>query len=167
MNRRLRYTLRRLASARRTRAEAMRNTVSYEQDLHAWAIEQAGLLRAGRFAEADIEHIAEEIESLGRSERRELASRLAVLLVHLLKWQVQPGYRSNSWRNTIREQRRSVAEHLEDNPSLRATLDVALARAWRNALAAAQNQTGLAEDAFPPACPFTAVQLFDPNFLPG
>ena len=69
----------------------------YDRDFYAWANEQAALLRAGRLTEADIENIAEEIESMGRSEKRELVGRLAILLQHLLKWQFQPGRRSASW----------------------------------------------------------------------
>ncbi|WP_083884722.1 DUF29 domain-containing protein [Thioflavicoccus mobilis] len=73
-------------------------TSLYERDFHAWASEQAGLLRAGKLAEADLPHIIEEIESMGRSEKRELVNRLVVLLLHLLKWRYQPGLRGNSWR---------------------------------------------------------------------
>ncbi|MCT6678023.1 DUF29 domain-containing protein, partial [Staphylococcus aureus] len=80
----------------------MSNSTLYEQDFYAWANEQAGLLRAGKLAQADIEHIAEEIESMGKTEKRELVSRLAVLLLHLLKWQFQPGRRGTSWQATIR-----------------------------------------------------------------
>ena len=74
----------------------------YERDFYAWANEQAALLRAGKLDSADIENIAEEIESMGRSEKRELINRLAVLLLHLLKWRFQPGLRGNSWRATYR-----------------------------------------------------------------
>ncbi len=95
----------------------MRNSQLYEHDFYAWANEQASLLRAGRLSEADIEHIAEEIDSMGRSEKRELVSRLKVLLAHLLKWQHQPGNRGNSWRLTIEEQWREVVDHLADNPA--------------------------------------------------
>jgi hypothetical protein len=77
----------------------------YEHDFHAWTEEQARLLRAGLTAEADLAHIAEEIESLGASERRELESRLKVLLQHLLKWQYRPKARSTGWAGTIAEQR--------------------------------------------------------------
>lgn len=63
---------------------------SYEKDVVAWAKEQAALLRAGQFSALDIEHLAEEIEDVGKSEQRELANRMAVLLAHLLKWQCQP-----------------------------------------------------------------------------
>src|ERR1700723_1229460 len=98
---------------------AMRNSLLYEQDFYAWANEQAALLRAGRVSDADLEHVADEIESMGRSEKRELVSRLKVLLTHLLKWQFQSTLRGTSWRLTIEEQRREVAEHLSDDPSLK------------------------------------------------
>ena len=73
----------------------MSNSAMFDEDFYAWANEQAGLLRAGKVSEADIGHIAEEIESMGRAEKRALVNRLKVLLLHLLKWQVQPGGRSN------------------------------------------------------------------------
>ena len=127
----------------------------YERDFYAWANEQAALLRAGRLSAADIDHIAEEIESMGRSEKRELTSRLAVLLAHLLKWQAQPERRGRSWLLTIREQRRQVAQVLGDNPSLRGRLPDIMADAYETALLAAQRETGLAETAFPAACPWS------------
>jgi Domain of unknown function DUF29 len=96
----------------------MTNAAGYDVDFYAWTIEQAGLLRAGRLSEADIENIAEEIESIGRSEKRELVNRLTVLLIHLLKWQAQPAFRDTSWRLTIAERRGRLVEHLKDNPSL-------------------------------------------------
>ena len=82
------------------------NKIAYDADFYGWANEQAALLREGRLNEADIENIAEEIESMGRSEKRELVSRLAVLLTHLLKWRYQPGGRGSSWRASIVVQRR-------------------------------------------------------------
>ncbi|HLB99535.1 MAG TPA: DUF29 domain-containing protein, partial [Acetobacteraceae bacterium] len=91
----------------------------YDRDFYAWANEQAALLRAGRLAEADLENIAEEIESMGRSEKRELNSRLRVLLMHLLKWRHQPMLRSKRWSNTIAAQRDDIVDHLADNPSLK------------------------------------------------
>ena len=141
-------------------------TGKYESDFYGWANEQAGLLREGRLAEADIENIAEEIESLGRSEKRELVNRLAVLLAHLLKWQFQPAWRGKSWRLTIKEQRRKIAEHLGENPSLRPNLEDAIARAYRDAIADAQKETSLNEDDLPATCPYTPEQIFDPKFLP-
>ena len=85
---------------------------NYDSDFYAWANEQAALLRAGRLGQADIEHIAQEIESMGRTEKRELVSRLRVLLRHLLNWRFQPTGRGSSWKASIRVQRLDLAEHL-------------------------------------------------------
>lgn len=138
----------------------------YEQDFYAWAHEQAALLRAGRLDEADIAHIAEEIDSLGRSEKRELINRLAVLLRHLLKWQHQPTLRSKSWQLTIKEQRLRLATHLADNPSLKAALDEAVGEAHRLAVIGAARETGFDEAMFPATCPFPAAAILDPDFWP-
>ena len=92
--------------------------IHYEKDFYAWTQEQANLIRQGKFNEIDTLHIIDEIESMGRSEKRALKSRLAVLLMHLLKWQYQPTFRGVSWTITIRNQRWEIAELLEDNPSL-------------------------------------------------
>ena len=139
---------------------------AYDRDFYAWAMEQAALLRAGRLSEADIGNIAEEIESMGRSEKRELVNRRTALLTHLLKWQAQPARRGNSWRLTVLIQRGRLAEHLKDNPSLRSTLPDAFATAYRFALLDAQKQTGLGESAFPAACPWTVDQATDDGFMP-
>ncbi len=138
----------------------------YERDYYAWANEQASLLRAGKLTEADVANIIEEIESMGRSERRELINRLVVLLLHLLKWRYQPALRGNSWRLSIKEQRIRMASHLEDNPSLRARLDDAMTQAYRLASIEAERETGLPESTFPPICPFSFVQIMDDGFWP-
>lgn len=145
----------------------MRNSLLYEQDFYAWANEQAALLRTGRVSEADLEHIAEEIESMGRSEKRELVSRLKILLTHLLKWQFQPTLRGNSWRLTIEEQRREVADHLADNPSLKGTLPEAMASAYAGAILVAARETGLGREVFPPECPLRFEQATSDDFWPG
>jgi hypothetical protein len=85
---------------------------NYDSDFYAWANEQAALLRAGRLGQADIEHIAQEIESMGRTEKRELVGRLRVLLLHLLEWRFQPIGRGSSWKASIRVRRLDLAEHL-------------------------------------------------------
>ena len=104
---------------------------NYERDFYAWANEQAALLRAGQLGQADIEHIAEEIASMGRTEKRELVNRLAILLSHLLKWRHQPALRGNSWRLTIEDQRDQLEDHLSDNPSLKASLSEAIKAGYR------------------------------------
>jgi len=138
----------------------------HDTDFYAWTREQADLLRTGRLAEADIANIAEEIESMGRSEKRELVNRLAALLAYLLKWQVQPALRGNSWRLTIREQRAQLSELLKDNPSLAPLLPEALATAYRFALLTAQRETGLSETAFPAASLWTIEEAMAAGFLP-
>lgn len=138
----------------------------YEHDFYAWANEQAALLRAGKLAEADIANIAEEIESMGRSEKRELVNRLATLLLHLLKWQFQPAMRGNSWRLSAKEQRLRLADHLDDNPSLKAHLPSAIAHAYRLALVEAERETGLAESVFPATCSWSFDEIMDEAFRP-
>ena len=138
----------------------------YDSDFYAWSREQAELLRAGKLAEADIEHIAEEIDSMGRTEKRELVSRLEVLLLHLLKWRFQPGKRGPSWEASIRVQRYSIEDHLDDNPSLKPLLPQALASAYRKATLEAVAETGLAGPTFPAACPWTVEQVLDGGFWP-
>jgi hypothetical protein len=142
------------------------NAALYDTDVVAWANEQARLLRAGRFDQLDIEHIAEEIEDVGKSEQRELASRMAVLLAHLIKWQHQPARRGKSWEVTIRTQRNSIARRLRRTPSLVQSLHDPdwWADAWDDALDAATRETGL--DDLPSTCPWTSAQVLDLDWLP-
>jgi hypothetical protein len=144
---------------------AVKNSL-YDRDFYAWANEQAALLRAGRLAEADLENIAEEIETIGRSEKRELVNRLTVLLLRLLKWQFQPALHGNSWRLTIEEQRYRLEDHLKDNPSLKAQLGQAIRDAYRLALVEAQRETGLARSTFPIECPYAFDQAMSADFWP-
>ena len=141
-------------------------SATYDTDFYAWANEQAALLRSGKLAEADIEHIAEEIESMGRTEKRELVNRLAALITHLLKWKFQPNLRSRSWRLTIKEQRNAVADHMADNPSLKSKTDEAMTRAYGGAVIEAAKETGIDEDGFPGACPWTFDEATDAEFWP-
>ena len=139
----------------------------YEQDFYAWANEQAALLRAGNVTAADIEHIAEEIESMGKTEKRELVSRLAVLLAHLLKWEYQPERRGKSWRLTIDEQRGQLRRHLRDNPSLQSRLAEAMRDGYSDATLAAARETDFDPADFPAVCPWTFVQSMSADFWPG
>jgi hypothetical protein len=145
----------------------MSNSQLYDRDFYAWATEQAGLLRAGRLSEADIGHIAEEIESMGKTEKRELISRLTILLLHLLKWQFQPSHRGASWRASINNARDDIADHLEDNPSLKAQLGPIMLSAYRRAARQAAAETGFAENLFPTSCPWTFSQTTNPEFWPA
>ena len=125
-----------------------RDAVDYEKDFYAWTMEQARLLRSGELSALDVENIAEEIESMGRSDRRAIETRLTVLLMHLLQWQMQPTFRSASWSATIREQRRRIEKLLRESPSLQPFVATALAEAYAEAREDAAAETGLAETAF-------------------
>jgi hypothetical protein len=139
----------------------------YEQDFYAWALQQAELLRARQLDCADLDNIAEEIESMARSEKRELTNRLTVLLLHLLKWQYQPGFRSRSWQLTIKGQRRSVSRHLKENPSLKSQLGQSMSDAYGDATIEAERETGLGAETFPESCPFSFDQATNDDFWPG
>jgi hypothetical protein len=140
----------------------------YEKDVVAWAEEQVALLRAGKLASIDIQHIAEEIEDVGKSQLRELGSRMSVLLAHLLKWQFQPERRSKSWINTIRTQRKEVMYVLGEAPSLKRRFDDTrwIDLVWSKARNQAETETGIDFDTFPDACPWPMNAVLDAEFYP-
>ncbi|HEX4044325.1 MAG TPA: DUF29 domain-containing protein [Gammaproteobacteria bacterium] len=138
----------------------------YDKDFYAWAIHNAKLLKAGKLAEIDIPHIAEEIESMGKSEKRELLNRLAILIAHLLKWQYQPSRRGNSWKFTIKEQRFELIDLLADSPSLKHDLEKQLSHAYQKSLLLAIKETGLEQKNFPKLCPFSLKQILAAHFFP-
>jgi len=140
---------------------------SYENDVIAWSIEQAGFIRAGRWDQLDLEHLADEIEDVGKAERHEFESRMALLLAHLLKWQFQPERRGKSWELTIKEQRRRIARRLEETPSLKADLktDDFWDEAWEDGRRMAEGETGIL-NVMPAACPWVFAQLMNPDFWP-
>ncbi|SEN26634.1 protein of unknown function DUF29 [Duganella sp. CF517] len=91
----------------------------YDEDVIAWAEQQAALLRSGQWSRLDIDNIAGEIEDVGKSEKRALCHRMAVLVEHLIKCRYQPERCGSSWLRTIREQRAQVRKLLRHSPSLR------------------------------------------------
>jgi hypothetical protein len=141
---------------------------TYEDDVVAWASEQSRLLRAGRFDQFDIDHITEEIEDVGKSEQRELANRMAVLLMHLLTWAHQPERRGPSWESTIREQRRGLARRLQKTPSLQGSLGDPdwWEDAWLDARTGAASEADIGFDIFPSSCPWSASEVLDQDWLP-
>jgi len=138
----------------------------YDTDFYGWTQRQADTLRAGDLAGLDVDNLIEEIESMGRSEKRELRSRLTVLFAHLLKWQYQPQRRSASWRLTIEGQRDRIADHLDENPSLKGALPETYKKAYRYAIMSAALETGLRKSTFPAECPWTFDQVMDDDFWP-
>ena len=139
---------------------------AYDDDLVGWASANAALLRAGRLSQVDALHLAEELDDLGKSERRSLKSHLGNLILHLLKWQFQPGLRGPSRRLSVNNARAAAAEIIDDSPSLHpalpALIDKAYPLARRNALA----ETGFPEATFPQDCPYAIEQLLDDRFWP-
>jgi len=141
-------------------------TQVYDDDVVAWAQEQAQLLRNGQWLRLDVEHLAEEIEDVGKSEKRALVHRLAVLVEHLYKWQAQPERRGDSWLTTIRLQRLQVQRLLARMPSLRAMMadnDVWIG-VWDDAVLLLVKETALAD--IPPRCPWTLQQVLTADWLP-
>ena len=139
----------------------------YDEDFVEWASETARLLREGRFDRIDVEHLVEEVEDMASRDKRELLSRLIVLLQHLLKWQHQPENRSGSWKATVLTQRTELELLFEQSPSLKRIARGSAPRAYRKAVAAAAAATGLPVQAFPSECRFSLEQILDETFLPG
>ncbi|TAK72020.1 MAG: DUF29 domain-containing protein [Gammaproteobacteria bacterium] len=138
----------------------------YEKDFYAWIIHNAQLLREGRVSEIDVENIAEEMESMGKSEKRALASRLAVLMAHLLKWKYQPMRRSKSWVITIKNQRRELIDLLEESPSLKKELEEKFKHIYEKGVGLASAETGIDEEAFPHRPPFSLKDCLRTSYLP-
>ena len=138
----------------------------YDRDYYAWLVKQAAHIRARRFAQLDCEALAEELEDMGRSERRAVESALNNLLFPLLKWTRQPQRRSGSWRDSIDTARDAIADLLQESPSLRPHLPEVVARQYARARRSAANQTGIAAVNFATTCPFRLDEILDPAFFP-
>jgi hypothetical protein len=142
------------------------NTELYDQDVYAWALTTAALIRAGKWHEVDAERVAEEVESVGASEYRAVSSAVYQILVHLLKWRYQPRRRSRSWQSSLVEHRNRVPRGLRHAPSLARELPTMLLEEYPAACRKASAQTGLPLATFPETCPWTAAQVLDVDFWP-
>ena len=138
----------------------------YKTDIISWANEQAAFIRSGRFDLLDLEHIADEIEDVGKSEQRELESRMAILVAHLIKWQFQPSHRGVSWEVTIKTQRKNIARRLQKTPSLKSIIsnDDFWLEIWDDAIDIATKETGMS--GFPESCPWEYTQIINSEFWP-
>jgi Domain of unknown function DUF29 len=141
---------------------------SYDEDFFAWTQHQATLLRDSKWDAIDLVNLAEEIESLGKCDRRGLSNRLQVLVMHLLKWRYQPEGRQpgQSWASTIRTQRDRIEKLLADSPSLRREVATFIDQGYRKARLNTLDETGLDESVLPESCPWTAGQVLDDDFWP-
>jgi hypothetical protein len=131
----------------------------YDRDFYQWTQEQAELMKIGALSQLDISNLIEEVESMGKSQKRELLSRMTVLLMHLLKWDYQPEQRSGSWKSTISTQRREIKFLLLDNPSLKRSVQDVSISVYPDSKTSASDETGLPESAFPETCPYTVEQI--------
>jgi Domain of unknown function DUF29 len=138
----------------------------YDEDFYAWAMTTAALLRQRRFAEIDIAHLAEELEDMGKRERRALESHIRNVTLHLLKWCYQPEKRGASWRQSVRNGRIEIQKLLRDSSSLAGQVPQMLNDEYPAARADAIDETGLSEETFSAQCPFTTEQVLDAEFWP-
>jgi hypothetical protein len=138
----------------------------YDTDFYAWTQAQATAIRAKEWATVDLEHVAEEIESLGNEQAHAVESHLVIVLTHLLKWRYQSPRRSRGWRTSMRVGRQQIARRLRRNPGLRPDLLMMLTAAYADARTRAMDDTGLPLATFPEACPWTVEQVLDEDFLP-
>jgi len=146
----------------------------YSNDYTAWAHKTAEFLRAGRFADLDIDHLLEELEGMGASERNELENRLRVLLAHLLKWQYQyqqlsdrwQEFDGRSWRNTLKTQRNEILFLFERKPGTKRFFEEAIVESYRYARVLAADETNLSLDTFPATCQYSQAQILDKDFYP-
>ncbi|MCC5598600.1 DUF29 domain-containing protein [Nostoc favosum] len=138
----------------------------YEQDFYLWIQTTAELLKQGRLTELDLENLIDEIETMGRSEKKALRSNLEVVLMHLLKYKYQAEKRSGSWRATIREHRKRIRQALEESPSLKPYFYEVFELCYDDARLLAADETELHLATFPEQSPFTPEQALAPDFLP-
>jgi hypothetical protein len=145
--------------------EANRESL-YKTDYLKWIQTTVEKLRLQDYSSIDWENLIEEIEDMGRSERKSLKSNLIVVLTHLLKWQYQPDFRSGSWKGSIVEHRRRIREALKDSPSLKPYLEEVFAQCYWDAVEQASAETELPIETFPQESPYTSAQVLDSSFLP-
>ena len=138
----------------------------YEEDYYAWTQEQVKFIKEKSIDKLDLQHLLEEISFMGAREKSELKNRLAILLMHLMKWKYQPSRQCKSWRYTINEQRDELRDLLEDNPSLRGKIAELLFKSYNKAVREAIQETGLDDSIFSKNCEWTINQILDDNFLP-
>jgi hypothetical protein len=139
----------------------------YEKDFYAWLAQTIKLLREDRLQEIDRDILIDELESMGKRDKRELISHFVILLAHLLKWQFQPDARSAGWVGSIAEQRLQIADQLEDSPSLRNYVPESIEKAYPRAITLAARETGFAPSSFPQSCPYSLRELADEDFYPA
>jgi len=139
----------------------------YDRDYLEWINLTLDQLRNQNYSSVDWQNLIEEIEDIAKAERRSLESNLVIVLLHLLKWQFQPQYRTGSWESSIIEHRRRIHKALEDSPSLKSDLETALSECYESAVKQAKAETQLPLETFPARCPYDVAEVLDDDFLPS
>ena len=138
----------------------------YDRDYLEWINLTLDQLRNQDYTSVDWQNLIEEIEDMGKGERRSLESNLVIVLLHLLKWQFQPQYRTGNWEGSIIEHRRRIRQALEDSPSLKSYLETVLTECYESAVKQAKGETQLPLETFPARCPYNVAEVLDDDFLP-
>jgi hypothetical protein len=141
-------------------------STAYTEDFNRWLQQTAQCLRERRWQEVDVDQLIEEIEDLGKSERRSIASQLTRLLLHLLKWQYEPQRRSDSGLDSITDARTQIDLAVQDSPSLRNYPAEQLDQSYRQARQKASRQMALPLAVFPETCPYPVELILNEDWLP-
>lgn len=143
------------------------NTPEHDKDFYGWAMQNASLLKQGRFSEADMDSIIEELEEMGGNNESQLINRLGVLIAHLMKWQFQPDLQGNSWSSTIKEQRHKIKRLIRKNPSLKPKIAEAIEEGFSDSKIIIEKDASLILNMLPTECPYNFEQLMDDSFYPN
>jgi c-di-AMP phosphodiesterase-like protein len=143
----------------------------YDLDFFEWTQQNAELLRKRCLSEIDVDNLAEEVADMGKRDRREMDSYLTRLILHLLKWQMQPALRygqsgRSSWLNSIVHSRAMLEKIFEQSPSLKRLAEESLPRNYPLAVREASVQTQIDRKIFPQECPYSLAELLDQDYLP-
>ncbi len=138
----------------------------YDRDYYLWLSHTAQLIKEGKFSQIDTANLIEEIEDMGRSEKRAVKSNLVIVLLHLLKYKYQPTKRTNSWKSSIREHRRRLRDDFQTSPSLKPYFEEVFKQCYQDGREQAADETGLPVDTFPTLSPFTPSEALNPDYLP-
>ena len=138
----------------------------YDQDYYLWIMRTIELLNQKKFSELDLTNLVEEIEDMGKSEKKSITSNLRILLMHLLKYKYQSDKRTNGWLFTIVEHRKRLQEAFKVSPSLRRYYEEVFLDCYQDARELASAETGLSMQIFSEVCPFTPEEALNPNYLP-
>lgn len=141
--------------------------LEYDQDFYSWIYKNIDLLKQRKFSEIDVDILIDELESMAKRDRRELTSRLMILIAHLLKWQFQPEQRSGSWQGSIDEQRVQILEQIEESPSLKNNFEEGIVKSYSKAVALAAKETNIPIKFFPERCPYSIEELLNEDFYPS